>query len=312
MNLDLYSTTNFLKPTIDIECNNLMVGNSIDNNNLYKKISKLYNIELCNIELFNDNTQAIYSLLGHFDKTLCYIYSPAPIVYNQIATKYNYTIETINRYVDLKSDIEANTLIIFANPSMPDGSFYDIEELLKIWKNKNCTILIDETFLDFTSFKSAKEFINEYNNLYILKSFEKFYAKFNISLVSIISNSKNINKLQEENPPLKISNLDNIYIQHMLKDKSFAKVSRTVNITNKEYLYRILENSKYISKVFPSSTNYVLVQLKNINFTRFQKILSSKDIIVKDCSSFDFLDDSFARISVRREKELKILKSIIF
>jgi len=310
MNIDLCSTTNFLKPTVNVDCQTLDNYNNINEIQLYKKISKLYAVKQDNIQIFQNNYNAIYSLLSLFETKLCYIYSPAPVFYKQIALKYKYTVELINRYVDLQKNIEANSLVIFANPSMPDGSFYDLLELLKIWDEKNCTILIDESFLDFTSFSSSKEFINKYKNLYILKSTEYFYSKFNISLVSILGNNKNILELKKHEPSLNLSHLDNIYIQNMLKDKSFAKVSRTLNITNKEYFCRILENSKYVLKVFPSSTNYILVQLSIRYLEEFKHHFHQKNVDVKECSEFDFLDDSFIRVSVKSEKELKYISEL--
>jgi threonine-phosphate decarboxylase len=39
--------------------------------------------------------------------------------------------------------------VIFVNPSTPDGKYYELEELMKTWIKKSCTILIDESFLDF-------------------------------------------------------------------------------------------------------------------------------------------------------------------
>lgn len=43
-----------------------------------------------------------------------------------------------------------NSLVIFVNPSTPDGKYYDFRRVDANLDRKNsCTILIDESFLDF-------------------------------------------------------------------------------------------------------------------------------------------------------------------
>ncbi|HQL11367.1 MAG TPA: hypothetical protein PLR62_03180, partial [Candidatus Woesebacteria bacterium] len=45
-------------------------------------------------------------------------------------------------------EIKKNSLVIFVNPSTPDGKYYELEELMKKWMENSCTILIDESFFD--------------------------------------------------------------------------------------------------------------------------------------------------------------------
>jgi threonine-phosphate decarboxylase len=63
--------------------------------------------------------------------------------------------------------------VIFVNPSTPDGRFYKLDTLIKEWIKKNATIIIDESFLDFTDFTSAIKYLKKYKKLYIIKSMTK-------------------------------------------------------------------------------------------------------------------------------------------
>ena len=70
----------------------------------------------------------------------------------------------------LEQIVEENSFVIFVNPSTPDGQLYDINILMEYWMSQNCTILVDESFLDFTNGESMIKYIKEYDKLYILKS----------------------------------------------------------------------------------------------------------------------------------------------
>ena len=309
--IDLSSNINFLKPDINIDFNTLDISSYPSYDKLYKKIAKLYDIDTNQIELFNGGSSAIFSLFNHFDTRHCYIYSPAYLEYKKASTRCGYSYEFINRFVNLDQNILPDSLVVFVNPSTPDGSFYDIDKLISMWIKKNCTILIDESFLDFTSFPSAIKYIKQYDKLYILKSMTKFYSSAGIRVGAVVSSKNNISKLKQNEPLWKISQFDSHYIQTVLDDKNFSKVSRAVNINNKEYLKKFLKRSKYVSTVFPSSANFILVQLKNINAKQFQELLKPYKIMVRDCSNFDFLDDSFVRVAVKSEKHLQVFQKAL-
>ncbi len=179
---------------------------------------------------------------------------------------------------------------------------------MSIWIEKNCTILIDESFLDFTSFKSVISYLKTYDKLYILKSLTKFYSSAGIRLGTVISSKNNIEKQKEFEPIWKISHIDQEYIKSVTKDKNFTKISKAINIRNKELLTEILNKNKYVSYILPSSANYVLVQLKEIKANQFQELLKPYRIMIRNCSNFDFLDDSFVRVAVKSEKHINKLR----
>lgn len=309
--IDLSSNINFIKPKLDIDFNTLDISSYPKYDKLYKKISKLYKVQSEQIELFNGGSSAIFSMFDFFDTRHCYIYSPAYLEYKKAATKHNYTYTLVNRYINIKHEVLENSLVVFVNPSTPDGLFYDMDSLMKKWISKNCTIFIDESFLDFTSYESCIKYLKNYDKLYILKSMTKFYSSAGIRLGIILSNEENIKKVKEKEPLWKISQFDSLYIQKALEDKSFAKISKVVNIKNKEQLIGILKQSKYVSEIYPSVANYVLVKLKGINAKAICEKLQKDKIMVRDCSNFDYLDDSFIRVAVKSKDMLLSLEKAL-
>jgi len=309
--IDLSSNINFIKPKIQIDFNSIDFSSYPKYDLLYETLANHYKVKKDELELFNGASSAIFSLFRLCDTRICTIYSPAYLEYKKAAMSFDYHLELINRYVDLDKDIIENSLVIFVNPSTPDGSFYDIEALLLKWMEKNCTILIDESFIEFTSHTSVVNKIKNYDKLYILKSLTKFYSCAGVRIGTIISSKKNIAKLKKLEPMWKISQFDMSYIQEALKDDSFPKISKALNITNKEYLVKVLQNFKYTNHIFDSSANFVLVQLKTIKAQKLQELLKPYKIMIRDCSNFDFLDDEFVRIAVKSTKNIDKLKTAL-
>jgi len=309
--VDLSSNINFINPDINIDFNTINISSYPTYEKLYKNIANLYGIQDTQLELFNGASSAIFSLFRFFDTRLCYIYSPAYLEYKKAAVTFDYQVEFINRFVELDKEVLPNSLVVFVNPSTPDGSFYDIDALLSKWMEKNCTILIDESFIEFSMQKSCLEYINRYDKLYILKSLTKFYSCAGVRIGSVVSSSKNIENMKKYEPMWKISELDMAYVNEVIKDKKFPQISKAINITNKEYLIKILKECKYINHIFDSSANFVLVQLKNIKAKELQNLLKPYKIMIRDCSNFDFLDDEYVRIAVKSTKKLDKLKEVL-
>ncbi len=147
--IDLSSNINFIKPKLDIDFNTLNISPYPNYEALQESIATLYDVKSFKLELFNGATSAIYSLFRLLGLKHVTLYAPLYLEYKKAAKAYGYKIDLINRFKDLNQEIKPGSLVIFVNPSTPDGTFYMLDKLMQIWMDKECTILIDESFLDF-------------------------------------------------------------------------------------------------------------------------------------------------------------------
>ncbi len=306
--IDLSSNINFIKPQINVDFNELDISAYPSYKKLYETIASNYKVEVNEFELFNGGSSAIFSLFRHLNLKHCTLYSPAYLEYKKAAGLFSYKISHINRLNILEQIVEENSFVIFVNPSTPDGQLYDINILMQYWMSQNCTILVDESFLDFTNGESMIKYIKEYDKLYILKSMTKFYSSAGIRIGTLLSSEKNISNLKKNEPMWKLSHFDSMYLQEALKDKSFRRISKSINAKNSIFLDRILRESSLFAKIFDSNANFILAQLKNMTASQFQEKLLPYKILIRDCSNFDFLDSSYVRIAVKSEKNLKQLQ----
>jgi threonine-phosphate decarboxylase len=306
--IDLSSNINFVKPQINVDFNSLDISSYPTYDKLYEKIASNYGVESSQIELFNGGSSAIFSLFKHLNLESCSIYSPAYLEYKKASLNFGYKLNLINRFENINVEIKKNSLVIFVNPSTPDGKYYDLEELMQKWIENSCTILIDESFLDFCDKPSAIKYLESYDKLYILKSMTKFYSSAGIRVGTIVSTKENIEKLKEFEPMWKLSQFDSIYLQNALEDKVFKGVSQKVNEKNRIELESILKGSSFVEEISTSSANYILVKLKDIKAKEFQERLKPYKIMVRDCSNFDYLDDRFVRVAVKSSNANDSLK----
>ena len=250
--IDLSSNINFLKPKLDIDFNSLNTSSYPNYDKLYKAISNHYNVLKGQIELYNGGSSAIFKLFENLDLKHCTIYSPAYLEYKKAAQVFGYEIDLINRLKDIKKEVKKGSFVIFVNPSTPDAKCYNVNKLLKSWIEKECTILIDESFLEFTDLQSTTKYLKEYDKLYILKSMTKFYSSAGIRVGTVISSKENIKRLKQKEPMWKISTFDMNYLIEVLKYKSFYKKSKKKNKREfrafNHYIKRVFFYKKDIQK----------------------------------------------------------------
>jgi len=309
--IDLSSNINFIKPEIHLDFNNLDISSYPIYDKLYQKIANNYNVKPEQIELFNGGSSAIFTLFKHLNLNHCTIYSPAYLEYKKACVNFGYELRTINRFENIFLPLKEESLVIFVNPSTPDGTFYDLDILMNYWIEKKCTILIDESFLDFSDGKSAIEYLKKYDKLYILKSMTKFYSSAGIRVGTIVSSEKNIDSLKRFEPMWKLSQFDSNYLSAALEDKNFKRISKAINVKNRIELERVLEDSSLVESIYQSSANYILAKLKNIDAIQLQEKLKPYKILIRNCSNFDYLDVSYIRVAVKSRTSIQILKKAL-
>jgi len=240
---------------------------------------------------YNTKLSSLYSLFGYLKPTICYIYAPITSQYEYVVKKYHFTINHINIYTDINQDLEAKSVVVFSNPNYIDGSYYNIDKLFKTWINKDITIVVDESFLQFTSNSSIKEFLKLYPNLYIISSINYFYPKYNSDITTLTSTLNNIQNIKQTEQLEQLSSCNTNILDAMKKDISYNKVYKVLNITKKEKIYRILEQNKDIKNIFNSFTNRILIDTKiHLDKSNLFDMVNIKDIM--------FLDNSYQVLQV--------------
>ncbi|MBC8238103.1 MAG: aminotransferase class I/II-fold pyridoxal phosphate-dependent enzyme [Helicobacteraceae bacterium] len=296
--------THTLKPNIELSDELIVKYGDSSYKNLKKTIASKYFIKKKQVALFNGASSAIFELFKSLKEKRVYLYAPLYGEYEKAAQQTNKEIIKINRYENIQVTPKKNSIVVFVNPSTPDGKHYTLDKLLKIWEKQNCTIILDESFLEFESLPSSSVAIHKNKYLYIVKSFTKFHSCAGVRIGAIFSHQKNIRKLQH--PLWHLSSFDTQFLLQRLQDTSFEEKSKKVHKKQKKELYKILKNAQLFETIYKSDANFFLVKTKHAT-TIFKQLLKNK-ILIRTCDSFDFLNKDYLRFAVKDKKAHKTLK----
>ncbi len=281
-------------------------------------ISKFENICAENIILGNGAAEVLFNVVRGIKPKNALVLAPTfseyeeairavngEIIYYKLIEKNDFHIqEDILDYINSKLD-----LIFICNPNNPTGVITSKDLLIKILfkaKQNNVIVIIDESFLDFIEEDlSMVSYINEYYNLVIIKSLTKFFALPGLRIGYGLCRSAILQEeLQKITPAWNINVLAEVAVKAGLNDKKYISKSRKCLISEREYLYRELKQISEL-KVYEPSVNFIL--FKTLAKIDLKDELLKKNILIRSCSNYNGLSDSYYRIAVRNHEENSIL-----
>jgi len=244
-------------------------------------------------------------------KRLNVIYAPAYLEYKKAAERFGFEVHLIDRFSQMDAEVPEGSLVVFVNPATPDGAWYDMEPYLKRWAEWGCTVLVDESFLAFTSHSSVSRYLDRYPNLYILTSMTKYFGAAGMRIGVLVSSADNIATLRQREPLWKLSAFDAAYLLAALEDETFVARSESANREAKTWLLDVLESSPWVETIYPGEANFVLVRLRGMRAEELQKRLLPHRVLVRDCANFDGLDAHHVRIAVKAIEQMEPLAEVL-
>ena len=323
--IDLSSNINFVTPRIDVDFNALSIASYPDYTELYERLANYMGVSIDQMEVFNGGSSAIFSLYAYLsdcrgEDTPTYnsirhprtnvIYAPAYLEYKKAAERFGFEVHLIDRFSQMEVEVPEGSFVVFVNPATPDGMWYDMEPYLKRWAERGCTVLVDESFLAFTSHFSASRYLERYPNLYILTSMTKYFGAAGMRIGVLVSSADNIAALRQKEPLWKLSAFDTAYLLSALEDETFAARSEVANREAKAWLLDVLESSPWVETIYPGEANFVLVRLRGMWAEELQRRLLPYRVLVRDCANFDELDAYHVRIAVKAISQMEPLAEV--
>jgi len=103
-----------------------------------------------------------------------------------------------------------------------------------------------------------------------------------------------------------------ILAQESLKSKGFIENSYFFFKKERQFLIEELRRNSGL-RIFPTDTNYILLNSENIGIksSEIKKFMIEKNILIRDCSNYEGLDDYYIRIAIKTRKlNLKLLQNL--
>ncbi len=211
----------------------------------------------------------------------------------------------------LENSVTKKTRIIFlCNPNSPTGWLYEKADILQIVKfaaEENVLVFVDEDYIDFVDDSkrySMAKYVNEYNNLFVLRSLTKFFGLAGVRIGFGVGSPDLVNVLKKVIMPWSVNSLAMFAAAEAVKDTEFIKKSRLLLSKSKRQMLEMFKTIPWL-KVYPSETNFLLIEIvrKDLTSTQLAEVLAKKGLLIRDCEDFDGLNNRFFRVTVRKPEE---------
>lgn len=261
------------------------------------------------VELFARNHEVIIPVPSFTEYERAVLRADAKPVLISMLEDFSLNVDAVKKAITKDTRV-----LVVCNPQSPSGKLFNKElilDLINFCCSKNIYIMIDENYMDFVNScqdYTVAPYVHKYDNLFVVRSFSKFFGMPGLRLGYGIGAPKLIQSLENFRLPWNVGCLALIAAQATLEDARFIEKTRKYVAKERERFAGLLSKINTL-KVFPSETNFLLVKIldKNITASRLKEKLAEKGIIIRNCGDFHGLDDTYFRVSVRKAKENTML-----
>lgn len=195
-------------------------------------------------------------------------------------------------------------LLILCNPNNPTSSLIkrtQMREILDYCKRRSITVLVDETYVEFTENPeevTAIPLTEYYNNIIILRGISKFFAAPGLRLgYAVCGNHDLLKEIDQKKNPWTINSLAAIAGEIMFTDEDYIAKTCQLIRTERTRVCKALDTSPDY-KTFQAHANFVLVKILNKDFTSSDVFDAAirQNLMIRDCSTFPFLGNKYFRL----------------
>lgn len=154
---------------------------------------------------------------------------------------------------------EQNLKVIFiCSPNNPTGNTISEQDILYLIKNTNKIIVVDEAYEEFSN-TSVIRYINDFDNLIILKTFSKAFGIAGARIGYAISNFNICDMLNIVKPPFNIPAFSQKLATFVLQDSHEYTKRVTEILALKQILFEQLSKLSFI-KIYESNANFIFFE----------------------------------------------------
>jgi len=212
----------------------------------------------------------------------------------------------------LEATDERTKLLFLCSPNNPTGNSLDKEAMLKIIKNFNGLVILDEAYVDFAPGKSLLPELHLHSNLVILQTFSKAWGMAGIRLGMAFASPKIIDILAKIKYPYNLNSLTQQKAMELIENTEKVEKWVKLLIAERAKMAELLKELPFVVEIYPSDANFLLVKMHDAQ--GIYKFLTEKGVVVRDRAQVHLCEGSL-RITVGNSEEnnqlLKTLKELL-
>ncbi|PZW42404.1 histidinol-phosphate aminotransferase [Mesonia algae] len=219
---------------------------------------------------------------------------------------------TVDYELDIKSILnevtETTKLIFICNPNNPTGNAFDARSIKTLIENFNGIVVIDEAYIDFSSYESWINFLDIYPNIIITQTLSKAYGMAGVRLGVCYASAEIISVLNKIKPPYNVNELtQQKALERVLAfDEVFNEVETI--IIEREKMISNLEQIGFIETVYTTDANFVLVKVDDAT-KRYNQLLE-RGIVIRNRTNQPLCENTL-RFTVGTKQENKKLIEVL-
>jgi histidinol-phosphate aminotransferase len=226
-----------------------------------------------------------------------------------------------NKEVLLSSDFEprvdaildavtANTKMLFlCSPNNPTGNSFSDENIVNLLQNFNGLVVIDEAYIDFSKKQSWVNELDEYPNLVITQTLSKAYGLAGIRLGVCYASSQVIAILNKIKPPYNVNELTQKRALLRLADSEKIQMEIDSIIIQREDLLKVLLDVKFVSKIYPTEANFILIKVDDAN-RRYNELIA-RGIVIRNRTTQPLCENCLRLTIGTSEENKKLIEALV-
>ena len=223
-----------------------------------------------------------------------------------LSEEFEPRVEEIFQRID-----EQSRIIFLCSPNNPTGNSFSEEKVMQILQGFNGLVVIDEAYIDFSEKESWLKRLQKFPNLVITQTLSKAYGLAGIRLGMCYASKEIIAILNKIKPPYNVNELSQERALERLNSNNMVSSEITDILDQRNGLYEALLQIKFVTKIFKSDANFILIRVDDAN-KRYGQLLE-KGIVIRNRSSQPLCENTL-RITVGTAAEnselLKVFRDI--
>jgi len=208
----------------------------------------------------------------------------------------------------LKVQNDRSKLLFLCSPNNPTGNIFSEDKINQLLEGFNGLVIIDEAYIDFASIDSWITKLQQFPNLVVTQTLSKAYGMAGIRLGMCFASEEIIAVLNKIKPPYNVNELTQQHAVTRLQKLEEVADEVSKILSERLRLETLLESLSFVTKVYRSDANFLLVQVDDAN--RRYKQLIDNYIVVRNRSNQPKCANTL-RITVGTSKENDQLINIL-
>ena len=227
------------------------------------------------------------------------VVEPSFPMYTFFAQLYGGSKVTVMLEPDFRLNVDAilkkadkdTRLLFVCSPNNPTGNQFREANIKRLLQEFNGVVVVDEAYADFAPY-SVLNWVRDYDNLAVLRSFSKAFGLAGLRLGYLVSNKSIVKYVQRVVGPFNVNAVTQQIIALALEKWSYFKEQINFVINEREWLMKNLRQIDGVNP-YPSDANFILFKVTKENLTSaiVTERMENRNVLVKDRGHLPLLEN---------------------